>query len=242
MKHLLIAAASLGLAFALPASTLAQGTTASSAAQTTAHVDLVAAIEGGIDQGMVIENQLAVVRSLWQADPNMVAAEAAYPGLFDAMIDAGRPVITRQSQELQDEFRPRYVAALAEALTEQEAARIAEFYRSPLGVTMLSGLSRTMDNRASIEGGVANGEIDMRDCDKDVMKSAGNIVGTLSAEEQAELVRLFTADPALMKMNDLQSVVVPIRADMDKAGMSPSRQKEIEAAIQTAAEQHLAGG
>ncbi|MBX7532999.1 DUF2059 domain-containing protein [Qipengyuania sp. 1XM1-15A] len=242
MKHLLIAAASLGLAFALPASTLAQDTAASQPAQPTPYVELVAAMQDGIDQEMVIENQLVVVRSIWQADPNMVAAEAAYPGLFDAMIDAGRPIITRQNQELQDEFRPRYVSALAEVLTEQEAARIAEFYRSPLGMKLLGGLSRTMDNRASIEGGVANGEIDMKDFDKDVMKSAGKIVGTLSAEEQAELVRLFTTDPALMKLNDLQGVVVPIRAEMEKAGMAPARQKEIEAAIQTAAQRHLAGG
>lgn len=242
MKHLLIAAASFGLAFALPASTLAQETAASQQAEPTAYADLVAAMQDGIDQEMVIDNQLAVVRSLWQADPNMVAAEAAYPGLFDAMIDAGRPVITRHNQELQDEFRPRYVAALAEALTEQEAARIAEFYRSPLGMKMLGGLSRTMDSRATIEGGIAKGEIDIKDFDKDVQKSAGQIVGSLTAEEQAELVRLFTTDPALMKMNDLQAIVVPIRADMEKAGMAPARQKEIEAVIQTAAQRHIAGG
>ena len=242
MKHLLIAAASLGLAFALPTSTLAQETAASQPAQPTAYADLVAAMQDGIDQEMVIDNQLAVVRSLWQADPNMVAAEAAYPGLFDAMIDAGRPIITRHSQEIQDEYRPRYVAALAEALTEQEAARIAEFYRSPLGAKMLGGLSRTMDGRAMIEGGIANGEIDMRDFDTDIRKSAGQIVGALSAQEQADLVRLFTTDPALMKMNDLQAIVLPIRAEMEKAAMAPARQKEIEAAIKTAAERHIAGG
>ena len=134
------------------------------------------------------------------------------------------------------------MAALAEALTEQEAARIAEFYRSPLGAKMLGGLSRTMDGRAMIEGGIANGEIDMRDFDTDIRKSAGQIVGALSAQEQAELVRLFTTDPALMKMNDLQAIVLPIRAEMEKAAMAPARQKEIEAAIETAAERHIAGG
>ena len=242
MRNFLIAAASLGLAFALPASTLAQDAAASQPAQPTAYADLVAAMQNGIDQELVIENQLAVVRSIWEAEPTMVAAEAAYPGLFDAMIDAGRPVITRQNRELQEEFRPRFVVAIADALTEQEAARMAEFYRSPLGVKMLGGLSKTMDNRASIEGGVENGEIDMNDFDKDVMTSAGKIVGTLTAEEQTELVRLFTTDPALMKMSQMQSVVMPIRADMEKAGMSPERQKEIETAIQTAAERHLAGG
>ena len=245
MKHLTIAAGSLGLILAFPVFAIAQDTAESqqpAAVQSSAYADLVAAMQDGIDQDMVIENQLGVVRSIWEANPEMVAAEAAFPGLFDAMIDAGRPIIKRQNAELQDEFRPRFVAALSEALTEQEAVRIAEFYRSPLGAKMLAGLSRTMDNRNSIQEGVKTGKIDMEDFEKDVVKSAGTVVGTLTAEEQTELVRLFTTEPALQKMTSLQGVVAPIRAEMEHAGMAPFRQKEIEAAIQIAAQQHMAAG
>lgn len=244
MKHLAFAAASAGLALASPIPIIAKDTPeaqASEAVQPSAYADLVATMQDGVDQDMVIENQLVVVRSIWEADPNMVAAEAAYPGLFDAMIDASRPIIKRQNQELQEEFRPRFVSALADNLTEQEAARIAEFYRSPLGVKMLQGLSQTMDNRTSIENGVETGEIDAADLDKDVATSAGKIVGTLSAAEQTELVRLFTTDPALGKLPTLPAVMRPIRMEMEQAGMKPSRQKEIETAIQTAAQQHIAG-
>lgn len=243
MKNLHIVVASVGLALAPFSTAAAQDAApavAAPAQQVSPHLDLVLAIQEGVDVDVTIENQLAAVRSMWGKDPNMVAAEATYPGLFDAMIDAARPVIMRQNMEIQEEFRPRFAAALAEKLSDSEARIIAGFYRSPIGRKLMTSMSANMDSRASIEGFAKTGEIDMGDFQSDVDSSSAKTVNGLSESDLMELGRLYTEQPALMKLTTLQPAMVPVRAAMEKAGATPERQQEISAVIETAAQKHIA--
>lgn len=243
MKNLRIVVASVGLALAPFSAAAAQDAAppvAAPAQQVSAHLDLVLAIQEGVDVDLTIENQLAVVRSMWGQDPNMVAAEATYPGLFDAMIAAARPVIMRQNLEVQKEFQPRFAAALAEKLSDAEARTIADFYRSPMGRKLMAAMSANMDSRASIEGFVETGEVDMGDFKSDVDSSTAKTLSGLSQSDMEELGRLYMEEPALLKLTTLQPAMVPVRAEMEKAGATPERQQEIYSVIETAAQKHIA--
>lgn len=245
MKLPAILLASLSATLVTPVSAIAQeldgAVSEPPAVEPSGYEQLIDAIVTGVDRERIIENQLVVVRDVWEADTNLAVLEENFPGLHDAMIDAMRPILLQTDAEMQSQFRPDFVAALTSAVTEEEASRIAEFYRSPIGAKLLSGLSQTTDLRQSIEQGVRNGgQLDMEDFDRDVAASSSKVAGSLSEAEQEQLVAMFRTEPALRKLPQVQQAMRPVRIEMEKASVTPERRQHVEQAIRAAAERHIA--
>ena len=239
MRKAIIAVAPLAILFAGPAWSQENEATGTELVDHAAYGSLYDAIQGGFDKNRVIENQLVVVRSIWAEDPGMVSMEQQHPGLFDALVNAARPVLMRQNTEIAQEYRPKFIAALASVLSPAEAITVAEFYGSPIGTKMMQSLSANVDSRATIEGGVKNGTIDIDDVESDIKQGADKVVDGLTAADQTELLRIFSSDPVYMKFPAIQSAMLPVRAAMERESMTPQRQQEIEQTIAMAAQQHI---
>lgn len=239
MRKAIIAVAPLAILFANPALGQENDATGTELVDHTAYAAIFDALQGGLDSELVIENQLEVIRSLWAQDPTMAQMEAQHPGLFDALLAAARPVLTRQNEEIAVEYRPKFLAALANVLTPAEAETIAQFYRSPIGIKMMRSLSANMDSRASIEGGLKTGEIAIADVESDIEKGAEKVMDGLTTSEEKDLARILSSDPVYLKFPALQSAVMPVRAQMERESMTPQRQREIEQTIAMAAQQHI---
>ncbi|QZD90351.1 DUF2059 domain-containing protein [Qipengyuania aurantiaca] len=241
MTRLISLLAPLAFATGLASAANAQEAEAvASASETSSYDALLDSMLDGLDREQLIDNQLRVAKSFWEADANVVAMEAQHPGLMDAMVRAMRPILIRVDAELQNEYRDDFVAAIAATVTAEEASTIAQFYSSDLGVKMLSGISATYDGKESIAKTLESGAPTNETFDRDTAVTTNHVVQTLSAEEQQELVAQFTSKPALQKLPAIQQAMRPIRIQMERAGMAPERQRVIQEAVRKAAMDHMA--
>lgn len=183
-----------------------------------AHADDGPAIEAGLDW-MVTE----VAK-----DPDVAALEAANPGLLDKMRVAFRPIFASYSQRLKLAYRPRMIAVFEGALTSAEAVEIAEFYATPIGHRLMSGVVQNYRPNAVLGTLETGQEVNAVSVKRDLDSATTGALRGLSADESAELYREFAARPALMKLAPIVPQLTALRAEMEQQPMAPEELAAIE--------------
>ena len=235
-----LAAASLAIAL-VPGHVHAQDVSAE-VAEASPHAQLLDVMQSGIDEDRVLDNALAVVRSHWEADPNIVAAEARRPGLMDAMLGAAMPLLKRQNVDNKVTFRPKFVAALRSVLNDSEAREITAFYQTPIGKKMLQGVSQNSDFSETIGSVVKDRSLSTEDVARDIDNAAIKTAQQMTEADKAAMVEQLTSKPALQKLPAIQQAIMPVRMEMERSSMSPEFLAEMQGAIGAAAQRHMAGG
>lgn len=202
-----------------------------------AYLDVLAAInssdtlERSIDtMAKTMAQQLAV------SSPAMIEAEASYPGLSTAMAEAMKPVLIDHTRRLQAEYRPQMVAALREHLTPPQAVDVAEFFRSPLGRKLMSGMASSYEGKATMASALGDKNVTQEAIAADTRVSARRTLATFSEAELIELGQLAKRKPHLMKMKELGESLQPLRLEMENAPLSAEEEQRLDAAIKGAAD------
>lgn len=147
------------------------------------------------------------------SDPILAQAEATFPGICQRLAGEMRPIFIRHQREVARKYRPRIVALLREAMSAEEAAALAQFYRSPLGARISRSIATT--HQASQRAGDTPAEV---------------LTAVLTTDEIAYVDRFF-AKGAGRKLTPVLPRLTQMRAEMERAALSAEDRQEIKAIV-----------
>lgn len=231
------------LACAVPATLHAATEDAIAAAES--YEALYAAINRSEGEAATIDNLLDTMEhTLETQDPNIAALEAVRPGFLQGFSDVLRPWVMEHTGRVKTIFKPRFLTAIAEELTPEDAGRMAAFYDSPVGAKLLRSVTQ------NYTGANMLGDIDDFDVEKDISADAINrdissaaVKGALamSAEDMKHEDSAPLRDPVLMaKMSRLGVRLVELRAQMENTPLDPDVEQGITADVEQYMEQIVA--
>jgi hypothetical protein len=150
-------------------------------------------------------------RQLAAANPILAEAERTFPGICDRLAQEMQPVFARHHQRTTARFRPRATALLQAMMSPEEAAAIAQFYRSPLGAK----LARAVET------------------DPAARVSPASLASALDREEVQYIDRFFGRG-AGRKLTPLLPSLTSLRAEMSRAPFSAADKRELKAIVERA--------
>jgi hypothetical protein len=216
-------------------------TTGEAARAANGYEDLYAAIQGGIDEQVMLDRMITSIGGqLATSSPAMIQAEASFPGYSAAMAQAMGPVLALHSKRLQQVYRPRMIGVFTEILTEPEASDAAEIYRSPVGRKLLSGVVAGFDGKAMLSDAVQGGDVSTEAVRTDTHIAVTRSVNGLSKEDLAQLEQLARTKPVILKLGKLGERGANVRAEMENEPMTPDEEAMMDRAINAAAKAHIA--
>lgn len=202
-----------------------------------AYLDVLAAINAGDTLERSIDTMArTMAQQLAVSSPAMIEAEAGFPGLSAAMADAIKPVLVDHTRRLQIEYRPQMIAALQQHLTPPQAVDVADFFRSPLGRKLMTGMASSYDGKATMASAMSDKDVTQEALETDTRVSARRTLATFSQAELIELGQLAKRKPHLMKMKELGESLQPVRLEMENAPLSAEEEQRMDAAIRAAAD------
>jgi hypothetical protein len=239
-------AVGLALAPAIPASAQADQTArpvapppapASSSAVTPrpdhpAYGDLYAAMEGSVDQGMMVDKALVVLGREFAASEEFKLAEAESPGLIKEMIDNLRPIFVAQSERVRLLYRPSTIALLARHLTPDEATSIAAFYRSDLGRKLMGGMVENYSPDATLSNLQTEAPVTADQVKEDISNATERAISAMSQDDLMELGRMAMARPELLKLSLIGKGVQQLRAQMENEPLTAEEDAAIVAVVE----------
>lgn len=227
-----------GLSGALLAA-LAQPVNASMPTPAGPHEAIYLAMMAGMDQEQQLSTLTTTMAQQFAAAPELVEAEAKYPGLSRAMAAAMRPVLRAYTNRIRETFEPRFIAVLRGALTPVEARDIADFYASPLGRKLLGGISDSYDGKATVADALKGGDISAEALAADNRTTVRRALARFTPAEMAEMGALARRKPALLKMSAIGESFKPLRLEMENTPLQPAEEQALESAITAAIEKHI---
>lgn len=221
--------AGIALAFALPVS--APATAQASSAQSNVYERIYDAVNAGADRSALHDSLVEAVKRSFANEAVFQALEQESPGLIEDIGDAIRPVLIGYSERVRADYRPRMVALFRETLTQEEAVGVAEFYESPIGRRMIQGVSENYRADAVLENAASGDTVTVEQVQEDTDATTAATIADLSEEERAQLIQAALANPAMAKMREMGPQMAALRAEMEEAPMTPSEEKQMEAAM-----------
>lgn len=228
-------AAVAGLALAL--APLAALTSASPAlaqageASDAAYGDLYDAMEGSIDQELMVDKALAVLAREFAASEDFKIAEANSPGLIKEMIDGLRPIFMSQSERVRLLYRPTTLTLLARHLKPDEATSIAAFYRSDLGRRLMGRMVNNYSPDATLANLQSQAPVTAEQVEKDISKATNATISAMTQDDLMELGKLAMAKPELLKLSLIGNGVQELRAQMENEPLTAEEEAAIEGVI-----------
>lgn len=182
----------------------------------------------------------AFSEQLATADPDLVKAEAMFPGFSNALGEGIRPLFRAYLARVQRTYRPRMISVFKEVFSEAEAHDAAELYRSPVGRKLMGGVSAGFDGKATIASALRDNEVGDTAVRADVDVAVNRALGGLTPEDLAELERMARTRPALLKLGQLGSRAMPLRVAMENEPLTPQEEDELQRLMEAAATAHIA--
>lgn len=213
------------------------------AIQPDAYSELYDVIKSGVDEERVLDQLIASFsQQLATANPDLVQAEAAFPGFSSAIGVAMRPMFKSYRARLQGIYRPRMIAEFKRMLNESEARDAVDVYRSPIGRKILAGVTAGYDGKATMASALrGNGdEIEAAAvlADRDI--AVNRAVNGLSPADLAELERMARQKPVMFKLGRIGSKMREMSVAMENEPLTPSEEAEMGRLIDAAAKAHVA--
>lgn len=176
-----------------------------------------------------------------RANEHMKPLEGEYPGIFETMHAATRPLVAKAMEKAVDKLHSKTAALFAESMTSAEIADLIAFYRSPAGQNVLTQMAAAIDASKLYEQALDDPEREITSADiSDQTKStAARAMKNYSTADQAELVK-FMGRPAFWKLAKLQPRIREIMAETFNAP-DPEIDAEMEAVMMATAERYMTG-
>lgn len=211
-----------------PAAALAQ----SAPATDPVYADLIAAIEQTVDQEQVITTALGALERQFATTPEFAAADAASPGLIAEVAEGLRPILTQQNRRVQSQYRPEMIALFAQSMTPDEARSVAAFYRSNLGRKLVGNVAGAYTPDATLSGIQSDVPITADQVRSDINAAVASGISKLTAEELAEMGQMALANPALLKLQQINPDIQLIRVKMENEPLTAEENAAVAAVVE----------
>jgi hypothetical protein len=194
------------------------------------------AIEGSVSDEELVQSSVRALEAAWRQNSMMAALERNRPGSLAIISEAARPTLASWRKRVKAEFRPRFIAALRNHLTAEDALEVADFYETPVSRRALAAIPNN-DHGTAMATARGNGTaVTSTQVRQDATVAREAALASLSEADRAELAREAASRPALLKLVPAQAEFSELRALMEKAPMTAAENATLQAAIAAAFE------
>lgn len=210
-----------------------QASTTAPAQQASSHQRLIDALTS---EAIMAANRDAVlglsVRQVLGSDPYFAQLEQEQPAFTVSLRRHFTPILQEWINETMRMTAPERLALVRQALSDGEAASLADFYASSLGQKIIVGTAAGNDFSSSTQGVKDKGNLTGDDMIADLQASARRTGGqiTLTMAERLRLLKL-QADPAFVKFGQLGPQLIALTAKAENRPMPPETQAAMARAV-----------
>lgn len=197
-----------------------------------AYADLITAIEQTVDQDQMISGVVSAMKRQFASMPEFAEADADSPGLIEEVAASLRPIIIRQNRRVEALYRPEMVALFASSLTPAEARSIAEFRRSDLGRKLVGNIVQAYAPDTIFSAIQSETPVTAEQVREDLSTAVVSGIGQLSPEELRQLGEMMMANPALLKLRQVNPAIQQIRVKMENEPPTTEENTAIDEAVQ----------
>lgn len=194
--------------------------------------DLADTILAATDLVTMQENLMATMGRQLLADPEFAQLELESPGLVSEMLGEMRPILTQMMADTMPSYRTEASSLFARNLSVDEARRLSEFYRSPIGSKLLASASRNFTGENVAAQAMRDEAFTDKSFMADTVASMDAVIGELSAEEMTELARIGRSEPALRKLVEIGPELIQLQLSLANGDATPEEEAALEAAIE----------
>lgn len=198
-----------------------------------AYAELAAAMDATFDSDRLAAAQSEKAMQQLAANPALAEAETISPGLLKELAEDLRILAKQQSERVKALYHPQMLAVYASHLTPEEAASLAEFYRSDIARRLMN---RTIDHIGGADdilfarsGGQPVTQEQVR---ADIGKVARDVAAGLDGDDLAEMTRQVGARPALAKLRVMKPQLEAIRTAMQNEPRNDEENAAMVAAVE----------
>lgn len=175
-----------------------------------------------------------------RSETAMIEMEDECPGMIGAITDGVRPLMWEMFQQDNLEYRAALYKLLSGKVTSEQAHGAANFFASPLGqrfiYTLNNGLSA--DNMVSDVLTSEDLTVSREAMQKDLATSAMRGIFALSAEDRAEVLRVFSSEDWARAFAAIQPSVVDLQHKLSNQPDTPEENARIDLAVEQATIAH----
>jgi hypothetical protein len=241
MRWLMLLAA---MAVTVAPATLAAQTPEKTVAVTTSAEQAMALAQLMSPRDLMIEMEVReydrhFVPSL-RTNPDLNSLEEDYPGLFDAMHKATRGLVAKGTGRTVDQLHEAMVPLIQQQFSVADIEELINFYRSPVGRKTVQQMAGAADAGEIYQEAVEQEDFKLTTeyISEQTRQSAKKAAKTFTPDEQAQMI-LFMAKPSFTKLARVQPQIQKILAEKMNTP-DPEFDREVEQAMSSAIEQHIA--
>ncbi len=197
-----------------------------------AYADLIDAIDSTVNRDVLLNNGLEAVKREMLANADLAAAEGVSPGLIDEILAGMRPVLNSQNLRVTALYRPKMIGAMASYLTPEEALKVAGFYRSDIGRRLMGNVVANFDMEQTLSSAVAEKDITEADVRADINSAVSQGISQMDPSDLAEMGRQALANPALLKLQNVNPQIQRLRAQMENEPLTAEEDAEIARVVE----------
>jgi hypothetical protein len=195
---------------------------------------LLDAFQGSVPEELVVESSVRALETTLRLDPRFAAFERQRPGIVELVSEAARPTLALFNARVKAEYRPRFIAAMRQGLTAEEALQIVSFTETRIGRKVFAAAVGSYDGRATATA-LAQGEaVTSTQVRQDSGAASEAALASLDEADRAELEREARSRPALLKLGSVRAEFAELRARMGKEPMTADETAMLTSAIQAA--------
>lgn len=189
-------------------------------------------------EAMAIDNLLSSLARQMKKTPNLAEAEAVYPGIVDAAVNAMSPIMMEEAQKGRETQRVKMRTFFAQRINATNLAAIADFWAGPVGRSLRQSIisNATYDNvSADVMKNVDQGDVDISSAaiKSDAMRAGYSAVLKMSREDRSAYYK-FILSPAGKAFTAVLPEKSKIDIEMFNKKPSPETDKRVEDAVITA--------
>ena len=175
-----------------------------------------------------------------RGEADLQSLEAEYPGLFEAMHKATRPLVAKGIGRTVDRVHEAMAAIIQDKFTTADVAELIDFYRSPVGQKTVQQMAGAADATELYQQAVKQDDFKLSadTIAQHNRASATKAAKSFTPDEQAQML-LFMAKPSFSKLAEAQPQIQQLLAEKFNAS-DPDFDREVEQAMSSAIAQHIA--
>lgn len=200
-------------------------------------IAILVAPDAQVDQqgDKLIEATIAAIR---RSDPTFDQMEAEFPGLFQALKTAWKPVFLKSSAEVLPLYRAELSQLYQDNLTLAEARQVLAFFGSPEFQAFIASARSNIDYANTAETLLASDQLTGGALRKDMLAAGARTADQMTKAQQSRIA-VFFASPVGQKLVTLRNRKLQI--DVKWANyVSPEMEEEIERITIEAMVNHIA--
>ena len=175
---------------------------------------------------------LQVVDQMIAVSPLLAETVAQAPQARLDLAKAMRPLFLQTSQRIQAQYRPHFIAVMAEVLTVEEARLITQLMQLPAGQRLINGAVSNFELDETLDEAVAGVAYSREAIGAEHRQASERALAQMTAADTAELDRFAQRNPGVAPaFQRLAPRILDLRVQMDNEPLLPEEQAALDAAL-----------